>query len=644
MSNNWSKILVAAVVGALLIPTSAFAVCVVTVTSPIKFHDNSPPNVGTVSDPTPLTPGDKVDGVTPNALAAPDGQVVPANMSISGVVERLSDLVVSDNGAFAAGTPGFCFNTAGQIVITLNGTGLNPGALTIPGNIDIYDSNGTAGLTINAPVITSGFAANTAQTVITITVSQQGTTGVLLTAGGAGGATGSAIRIKNLRLDTTTVPGSGPPAVSNATATVSATGGASPAVNQFIVGVKALTVATGPCPGAACPVVNAVGTGKQSSGTGLTAPGSFGFEKGTADAFRRAGVAGAGGTIGTGATGPYSQVANDISTNPTSLVLSISAIPTGVTVTFPSTINTSAENNGVALGAAAMVYTATVRCGASLTNSGAAGTLSVCFDTTTSGTAIGTNFVDTAAAASAGATAACAPAASALSTCNPKIGVTIGSISGAGTALLTAAYGRSTASGFTGDDVDTSSIPRYAGAARVFIAASPFFTITAVRTTLLYSFVSNLGGFNTGVEVSNTSLDTAIGGTDNAFLAGPNPTAIGGIKFYFFNSNGDTFTLNTDTTGGGVGAFPGSRGLDAFGRVVPGAVFAAAVSAMLTAAGKPAGYIFDGYVIAVASFTNAHGVAVVITPGGNPFASYSAGVMGAGARLAFGGPAESFSQ
>jgi len=631
MSNKWTKILVAAVVGALLIPTSALATCVVTVTSPIAFHDKTA--AAAVVDPTPLAAGHAVDGVFPNNAAAPDGQVVPANMSTTGVIERLSDLIVSDDGAFAAGTAGYCFNTAGQIVITLNGTGLNPGALTVPGNVDIYDSRGTAGLTINAPVITSGFAANTAQTVITITVSQQGTTGDLITGTPAGGtapstaAAGSALRIKNLRLDTTTVPGV---AGAFATATVSATGGASPAVNQFNVGVKAVTVAAG--------AVTQVGTGAQSSGLALATQGRFGFTKGTGDAFRRAGVAGSGTAIGVGATGPYSQVANDISTNPTSLVLAISAIPTGVTVTFPSTINTSGENGTVA---ASMIWTSTARCGGSLTNSGAAGTLAVCYDTTTSGVGIGTNNIDTAGAASAGGTGACGvgPGGS----CNPKIGVTIGSISGAGTAILNAAHGRGAASLFTGDDVDATSIPRYSGAARVFISAAPFFTITATRTTLLYTFGSNLGGFNTGIEVANTSLDSAVGGTDNVFPgSGANPTTTGGLKFYFFNSNGDTFTLYADTTAGGVGAFAGSRGLDAFGRVVPGAIFAAAVTSMLTAAGKPAGYVFDGYVIAVASFTNAHGVAVVITPNGSPFASFNALVMGGGFRDVFSGSAEHF--
>src|SRR5207245_7029990 len=103
MRNNWTKFLVVAVVLALA-STSALATCKVTVSGPLRFHDKTTP--GVVSDPTPLTGGHAVDGVSADGVAA-------ANLSLNaeGVTELIATVLISDDGvAVGAATP-FCFST-----------------------------------------------------------------------------------------------------------------------------------------------------------------------------------------------------------------------------------------------------------------------------------------------------------------------------------------------------------------------------------------------------------------------------------------------------------------------------------------------------------------------------------------------------
>src|SRR5262249_8773010 len=148
--------------------------------------------------------------------------------------------------------------------------------------------------------------------------------------------------------------------------------------------------------------------------------------------------------------------------------------------------------------------------------------------------------------------------------------------------------------------------------------AKPFFTIAPTRTTMLFPVATTNGGFNTGISVANTNLDSV--GADKVFgVATANTT--GGLKFYFFNGlDGSSFTLNTDATAGGV--IPaGATGLNASGQLSSGSTFTSSLSAMLAAAGKPAGYAFSGYVMCVASFTNGHGVALLVSPDGKSFST-----------------------
>ena len=624
MRNNWIKFLVAAVVGAtLLLPTSALAVCVVTVTGPLSFHDAT--SAATVTDPTPLAGGHKVDGVTV-------GSATPNVLNAEGNAENISNVVISDDGA---GT--FCFGTGQHIILTLNGVLTSPGALTVPANIDIYDSNGTGGLTIGPPVISSGFAANTTQTVIDITIQQNGTVGAMNIATGAaaGGSAGAVLRVKNLRVDVTQVSST------PVTLTVSATS-QTVLMNPFSVGTITTSITSISDPTTA--VTGQTGAGTQSSGAALTTQASFTFTEGFGKAFRVNGTNTTTPTCPAAATCPASGVANDITTNSTSLIFNVTGIPSGVTVTFPGTINTSAAATAAT---GAIVWTARAGDALTLTATGASGSLTVRYDTTTNGTAAGVVRIDTAPTASFSGTGACVSGNTNGASCNPKIGVTVGGTSAAGTATLSVGFGPSLAAvGSLGSDdtaggpVAANLIPRYStagfgGSSRVMFATKTFFVITPTRTVLLYATATTNGGFNTGLSVANTGLDVSAG--DKVFTAAT-AGQTGGLKFYFFNGlNGDTFTLNTDTTActasaAGCGPVTGATGLSGSGQLAPGSTFTGSLDKMLIAAGKPAGYAFSGYIICAASFNFGHGLAFLVSPTGASFSTFNAQVMGAGAR------------
>jgi len=522
-------------------------------------------------------------------------------------VERVSDVLIVDDGA----APN-CFAVNNTFRLTYNVTLTNPTTISAAttSNFDVYDSAGSAGLVILASSTVGLAPGGTPQTVITVVVQQAGTAGNINTT-----ATGSGFRLKNLRIDSTSLA-----VAANATVTSSvASSNAGTTVNGGTVATlnvgTALKTVTG--------VTLTAGTGNQSSGT-TVANASFVFSENFNNAFR---VAGTACTTGAGCD---SGVSKDIQTNATSFILDAgTSIPSGVTVTFPSSISTSAQTTPAGKGVIYTSRTGQVTCTGS-------NPCSVIYDTTGndktgafsltvgSGTAVG---VPTLAA-------------------NPSIGIAIATASGSGTATLHGSFGPGLAAGTGADDVNASAVPRYVAANTSAstitrnIFSGTWFTIAPVSTTLMYSYVTTVSGFLTGIQVANTGLDTGVPFT-TAGAAGNAGAQTGGIKFWFFgqdpsNSNAPVvFALNTDSNvAGGLGPSAG-RGLDAQGRLAPGGVFAAAVVGGsgnvggLLAAARNAGLTtatqFEGYVIAVTSFTYAHGNGVVFQ-GANAFA-YAAHVM-----------------
>jgi hypothetical protein len=418
------------------------------------------------------------------------------------------------------------------------------------------------------------------------------------------------------------------------------------------------------------------GCGVQSSGAGLAAPQIFNFTPGFAglplvgggvtagspSAFRVATAACTGG-----GTSCASQVENDIATGATSLAFALTGIPSGVTVTFPAKLDTSAVYPGAAPTAA---ITWTSRAGSTLTNGGVPGAMGVIYDTTKNNGAAGIEQIETADNADPGTAGAvggapagntnpnCKTAAGVLanlnggSNCNPnpKIGVLVGATSGSGTATINLAFGPSDTSLFTGDDAATTGlIPRYTGSGssnggvvpvtygRYILKAKTYFVINPTRSTLLFPFVSTVGNFNSGISVINSCADF-ISATNLVYpgAAGNSCTQTGGVNLFFFGTDPTTgnavaASINSDLTAGGVNVSSACRGFNANGQVAPGKDIACSVAALLPLLpGAPKG--FDGYVIAVTGFNGGHGFSAQFNAAGSPFGANPALVMPNAAR------------
>jgi len=127
---------------------------------------------------------------------------------------------------------------------------------------------------------------------------------------------------------------------------------------------------------------------------------------------------------------------------------------------------------------------------------------------------------------------------------------------------------------------------------------------STAATVLLMPYVSTSPGWDTGVAIANTTEDP---GTTLLGFTGAVPQS-GTITFYFFPQNNAT-AMFSYTTGTCLNGDPGSGLVTGTGRVQAGGTYVALLSNVVACAGgtNP----FAGYVIAVANFTNAHGIFTV---------------------------------
>jgi hypothetical protein len=139
----------------------------------------------------------------------------------------------------------------------------------------------------------------------------------------------------------------------------------------------------------------------------------------------------------------------------------------------------------------------------------------------------------------------------------------------------------------------SGQVPRYQNSP---ISIGTVLSFTPNTTTFIIPFAlgdpsatAPAGTFDTGVAIANTTGE-AIGGT-GIFPTGGAQAQSGTITFHFFPSSGvaaDRFSVTTAS-------------------VASGASYVANVSEILRAGGRTAA--FSGYIIAVANFTNGHGMA-----------------------------------
>jgi len=155
-------------------------------------------------------------------------------------------------------------------------------------------------------------------------------------------------------------------------------------------------------------------------------------------------------------------------------------------------------------------------------------------------------------------------------------------------------------------------IPRYAA---LDLGPATLVSIVSNNSVLLFPFVQSVGslGYNTGLTIANTTLDP--GKTAMGFTAAKAQS--GTIQFQFFPSMPAGGTLPAKITYTTTAGSPGS-GLDSTGKLVAGSTYTVLLTQLLAAAGQPTD--FNGYIIAIPNFANAHGLFVI-----SNFTSFSQG-------------------
>src|SRR5258706_2126487 len=142
-----------------------------------------------------IAPTDGGSAVGPAAIT-PSSAGTPLTMSTAGTSEPASDLLIYDDGAGPN-----CFSQGQSISVGFNLRMTSPTASAFTSsaqNFDLFDSSPASTFLIQASA-QDGFAADHGpQTTLTINVVRAGTAGNLTT-----GPTGSAIRIKHLRFNST---------------------------------------------------------------------------------------------------------------------------------------------------------------------------------------------------------------------------------------------------------------------------------------------------------------------------------------------------------------------------------------------------------------------------------------------------------
>jgi hypothetical protein len=145
----------------------------------------------------------------------------------------------------------------------------------------------------------------------------------------------------------------------------------------------------------------------------------------------------------------------------------------------------------------------------------------------------------------------------------------------------------------------TGGTPRYnaTGGTVGPVTVVQFGASAAGQTMMIIPYaLANIGSYDTGISIANTTKDTVFG-TD---LQGAAPDSTGSLTFNLYPADGSTMAPITPNAG---------FNLNASGQLPAGNSFVGNLSSVLKAGGVTGP--FQGYIIIVANFTHAHGVAYV---------------------------------
>jgi len=517
-----------------------------------------------------------------------NGFLGPSWLNNEGLKERPADLAITSGVAN-------CFSSGNVISVTYSGILTLPTTLTntSTNNIVITNPNaGTDGALVLGVTTTSGISSSGPQTVIQMSV-LGATTDPL-----------ASITLQNLRFDVTGLAG---------TIAVPAK------LSSFVSGSSAGLTAVSPLQvGTVEPTIDltmshtVIGQGAQSAGGPLTIQAGAQFKTAAGWPTSPFRVAIAKPAYPTGCGAPPAVACTDtvdIATTATSLVVDIESIPSGVTVTLPSTMSI-----WPGVGAVIPTFQWKLR-----TSSSSAGVVQGIYDTVVApaGAALATVTMTTGPAAADATSGTAAPV---VAPTPITIGVEIGSASGNGTAQIRLVFGPGNSAAFTGDDANAAAVPVYtpfistAGVGREIItdsvingilgvdtAPTNFFTILPTQSVVLFQYATDEQKYATGLAVSNTGNDSTIFKTKGQ--SGP-------VIFYLFPGGTAAPVIYQVKAGDG-------RGLDSAGNLEPGNTFAISLDTLLTAAGQTALVgNFSGYVIALCEFDYGHGFDIVFDPNG----------------------------
>ena len=143
----------------------------------------------------------------------------------------------------------------------------------------------------------------------------------------------------------------------------------------------------------------------------------------------------------------------------------------------------------------------------------------------------------------------------------------------------------------------TGPIPQFSSTVNVPTTPTNLFTVSLCQTYLLFPYVTDFTGFDTGIAISNTSLD-------NLTLGAANQPGACSVTFY--GGGGMATTLGTS----GVYSSTEDSSLTS-GLIQPGQTWAFSVSSIDPGYASTATYGTTGYAIAICNFQYAHGYSFV---------------------------------
>ena len=153
----------------------------------------------------------------------------------------------------------------------------------------------------------------------------------------------------------------------------------------------------------------------------------------------------------------------------------------------------------------------------------------------------------------------------------------------------------------------TGPIPEFSSTVNEPTSPTTLFSVSLCQTILLFPYVTDFYGFDTGIAISNTSLDNLPVG------AAPQP---GACSVTFYGAGGVASTLGTSGTYSSTADTTLTTGL-----INPGQTWAFSISQIDPAYNSTSTYGTTGYAIATCNFQYAHGYSFVSDTGIRNFAA-----------------------